>query len=198
MDKLENALEKQRLYEVALDKKTVAERRLKKAKKGAFLQAIGLFVFPFRGGAFAALFQAIVVLLCTIIFSGVAMPVLLAVIFCAVVDLLALVLYIPVFPFAWLILAATKKKRIARLEKTLTQTEKELAEFDPKHIAEEISRLKENTTAAPSTSGVENTEWFKRKQQEHYDRYMGYAPREWKYKTSDEELEKFNDIVENQ
>ena len=139
MDKLENALEKQRLYEVALDKKANAERRLKKAKKGAFRQAIGLFVFPFRGSAFVALFQAIVVLLCTIIFSGLAMPVLIAVIFCAIVDLLALLLYIPAFPFAWLILAFTKKARIERLEKALAQAEEELSKFDPEAIAEEIS-----------------------------------------------------------
>ncbi len=198
MDELNNALEKQRLYEAALEKKAKVERHLGRAKKGAFRQAINLFVFPFRGGAFAALFQTIVVLLCTIIFSGVAMPVVIAVIFCAVVDLLALLLYIPVFPFAWLVLAATKKARVVRLEKTLTQVEKELSAFDPKHIAEEISRLKKNTATVSPTSGVENTEWYKRKVEEHYDTYMGYAPRERKYKTSDEELEKFNDIVENQ
>ncbi|MBQ8858726.1 MAG: hypothetical protein IJ012_02935 [Clostridia bacterium] len=198
MGKLEDALQEQRLYEATLEKKAKAERRLGRAKKGAFRQAINLFVFPFRKGAFAALFEAIVVLLCTIIFSGVATPVLIAVIFCAVVDLLALLLYIPVFPFAWLILAATKAARVARLEKTLAQTEKELSKFDPKAIAEEIGHLKKNTTTAPSASGVETTEWYKRKVEEHYDTYMGYAPRERKYKTSDEELEKFNDIVENQ
>ena len=198
MGKLADALQEQRLYEETLEKKAKVERRLKRARKNAFHQAIRLFVFPFRGDAFAALFQAILFLVCTIFFGGVAMPVLLAVIFCAIVDLLALLLYIPVFPFAWLILGLTKKARVAHLEKTLAQTEKELLKFNPKAIAEEISRLKQNTTTAPSASGVENTEWYKRKVAEHYDRYMGYAPRERKYKTSDEELEKFNDIVENQ
>ena len=199
MGEFEKVLEEQRLYDEALEKKAKAERRLKWAKRATFLQAITLFRFPFGKGAFAALGQAIVVLLCTIIFSGVAMPVVIATVFCAVVDLLALVLYVPVFPFAWLILAVTKKARVARWEEKLAEEEKALSRFDPVALAEEIKRLRPKTTSVgSSSSGVENTEWFKRKQEEHFDRYMGRAPRERKYGWSEKELKKHDDIVENQ
>ena len=133
----------------------------------------------------------------TFIFAGVAAFIGLAMLFCAIIDLAALAIYVAVFPFVWIFTALSKKQRIRKLTKIIDETEKQLQKIDIKKIENDINKL-EKKKYEGNSSKVEETEWYKAKCDKYYRKYMGLPPKKYKYGLSDEEIKKHSDIVENQ
>ena len=151
--------------------------------RSAFKKAASLFSFPFKSDAFGALLTAILTLYMTIIFAGCAIFVIIAVVFCALVDFLYIILFGLFYPFALLYFAAFKPLRIRRLGKKLEKTNNSLAHMiSKKELEDKIAELKRNMpetkSVYTSNPGVEETEWYKEKSDEYYRMYMGFPPKE--------------------
>ena len=197
MTELEKAKEKRRLFTEITEKNVKAKNSLTKTKKSSFKEAVSILKLPFSMSSFVSMNEKSKELALTFVFAGVGALIGVGMLFCAVIDLIALALYVPVFPFVWLFMALTKSRRINSFKRIIDETEKELAKFDIKKIESDIKRL-EAPKYPRRTSSVEDTEWYKAKCDKYYRKYMGLPPKKYKYKPSDEELKKFSDIVDNQ
>ena len=187
--------EQLKYYEDKLALRVKKENLLEKQEKalereecfGAFWHAKRVFSFPFKGGAFAALWTAILALGATLIFSGCAFFVTWAVAFCAIVDLIYAILYGLGYPFIVAYFAIFKKKRIKRLKAKINKTTMSLSQMTPKsELKQKIRELNKNNTternsytgSTYSTSGITNTEYYKNKKEEYFRQYMGYPPKD--------------------
>lgn len=156
-------------------------KKLQREQNGSiFKKACSLFSFPFGRGAFGALFSAIAVVCATILFANCSFFILIAVIFCGLVDFLYIPLYAVFFPFACLFYLIAKPFRVKRFQKIWKQAEQKLKRCDIQAIEREIAKQKPagSSCSLPRTSGVEQTEWYKNKVDEYYRKYMGFPPKE--------------------
>ena len=106
--------------------------------KNALQRAASLFSFPFGKEAFGTLFSAIGSLTITIIFANCAIFVVLAVIFCAIVDVLFLPLFGIFYPFAVLYFLLFKRARIRCFKKRIAQAEREIKQYDIVKLQREL------------------------------------------------------------
>ncbi len=154
-------------------------------KHSAFKKAGKLFSFPFKKDAFGALFEAFFVVLVSILFAGCTLPILLAVVFCGIVDFLYIIAFGVFYPFAVLYFVIFKAHRIKKFEKKITSTKNELKKCQSADALEKQIKACEEKRASSSRSssgshksGVENTEWYKKKADEYYRLYMGFPPKD--------------------
>lgn len=151
-------------------------RRLERLRgKSPIARARDLFRFPFGEGAFEALGDAAMFLLFTFIFAGVNVFIGIAALFCLLVDILYLPLYVLTFPFACLFYALFGKRQIKKLEKKLADVKRQLSLIRIREIEEAI---KERLRSLPRKAGVEQTEYYKNKVDEEYRRLMNLPPRD--------------------
>ena len=134
------------------EKKRLTKRLEREKTVSAFKKAAGLFSVPFKGEAFASLFEAMLTLLCTILFAGCNFLLIIAVIFCAVVDVLYTVLFGIFYPFAVLYFALFKGMRVKRLEKKLRNAEFKLRMCMDETVLKQKLKIYEGKCAAPSSS----------------------------------------------
>lgn len=160
--------------------------KLKSEKKhSAFKKAGKLFSFPFKKEAFGALFEAFFVVLVSILFAGCTLPVLLAVVFCVLVDFLYIIAFGVFYPFLVLYFVIFKGHRIKKIEKKIINTKNELEKCPSADVLKKQLEVyeKKHTSSSRSSSGshksgVENTEWYKNKADEYYRLYMGFPPKD--------------------
>lgn len=156
----------------------------------AFAKAKKIFSFPFKNEAFGALFDAILFLGATLIFSVCAFFVLWAVLFCAIVDFIYIILFGLAYPFVLLYFAIFKKQRIEKLKKKLNKVKNSLSGMPEKEeLQNKIRSLNKTQTSThtdssnssasySSSSGIESTDYYKNKKDEYYRLYMGFPPKE--------------------
>ena len=189
-----------RRLEEQLNKRTELENlkkkqldRLEKEKNlSAYKKAIGGFSLPFKKKAFESLVEAMLFLLFTFVFSGCTFFVLIAILFCAVVDAVYSVLFGIAYPFLVIYIALFKKQRIKVCELKLDKTKKKLYRIPSyekinnkiKEYEREIRREKRKASSTRNdrpiiiTDNVKNTDYYKEKTDEYYRIYMGFPPKE--------------------
>jgi hypothetical protein len=188
--------EKVRYYKEKLDHRIKSENLLKRYKEAlerekslsAHRKVKRVFSFPFKGGAFAALWDAILFLGATLIFASCGFFVLWAIIFCALVDFIYMVAFGLGYPFILAYFVIFKNARIKALEKKINKTRKHLSSIMKK---EEIktklsdaekalnsSQYSYTVSSYSSTSGIESTEYYKAKTDEYFRAYMGQPPKD--------------------
>lgn len=149
MEISEMPIEKQlKHYKELLEKRIATENIKEKLEtklekeitRNAFKKAGDLFSFPFKKGAFAALLEAILFLGATIIFAGCGFFVIWAILFCAIVDFLYIILYGLAYPCMILYFALFKKTRVKSLEKKLKKVENTLSHMTEKETLQKKIR----------------------------------------------------------
>jgi hypothetical protein len=164
----------------------------KEITRNAFKKAGDLFSFPFKKGAFAALLEAILFLGATIIFASCGFFVIWAILFCAIVDFLYIILYGLAYPCMILYFALFKKPRVKSLEKKLKKVKNTLSHMTKKETLQQKIRSLEpkksestyssssytSSSEITSTSGITSTDYYKSKVDEYYRQYMGYPPKD--------------------
>ncbi|MBQ3547600.1 MAG: hypothetical protein IJA44_03900 [Clostridia bacterium] len=177
-------LEKQRKEYISLQGKRASLVKKIEAEKSrsVFKNALSVFSFPFKKRAFSNLNEA---LISTIFIAyGLVSPFLLiAVIFCALVDLVYMLLYVIFFPFTCLYFLIFKEKRIARFEKKAEKMQRLLEQrTSATQLYKEINKIKKKNevkyTPTTSSSRMEQTQYYKDKKDEYYRMYMGFPPKE--------------------
>ena len=184
-----------------LEKRVELENKREKYKKkikeeqtlSAFKKAKGAFSLPFKKSAFENLVMAMITLLCTIIFASCSGAIVIAMLFCAVVDVLYVPLYFVFFPFLMLYFIVFKGLRIKILEGKLEKVRKTLSKGKSSGaIRREIEeREKVNSSSSSSssysssssssytpTSDVTSTEYYKEAVDKYYRTYMGFPPKD--------------------
>lgn len=155
------------------------ENKLKREKNHSCVKkALSLFSFPFGRDAFAGLSETYGLLLVTILFAGCSIFIAIAILFCAIVDFLYIILYGLFFPFACVFYAIFKSVRIKSFEKKIKELSLEVSRYDISAIEKQIKEKEKDLCTYSSSSGVENTDWYKQKSDEYYRLYMNYPPRD--------------------
>ena len=100
-----------------------------------------------------------------------------------IVDILYTVMFPLFYPFATIYYLFSKEKRCKRFAEELKKVECELKYYDIAAIEDELSSLVNKTTETSSSgytshSGVESTDWYKDRVDDHYRRIMNLPPRD--------------------
>lgn len=177
-------LEKQRKEYISLQGKRASLVKKIEAEKSrsVFKNALSVFSFPFKKRAFSNLNEALISTI-FIAFGLVSPFLLIAVIFCALVDLVYMLLYVIFFPFTCLYFLIFKEKRIARFEKKAEKMQRLLEQrTSATQLYKEINKIKKKNevkyTPTTSSSRMEQTQYYKDKKDEYYRMYMGFPPKE--------------------
>ena len=183
-----------------LEKRVELENKREKYKKkikeeqtlSAFKKAKGAFSLPFKKSAFENLVMAMITLLCTIIFASCSGAIVIAMLFCAVVDVLYVPLYFVFFPFLMLYFIVFKGLRIKILEGKLEKVRKTLSKGkSSKALRREIEECEKVNSSHSSSSSyssssysntpssdVTSTEYYKEAVDKYYRTYMGFPPKD--------------------
>ena len=105
----------------------------------AWKQAAALFSLPFGNDAFGGLASAMGALAATIIFANCTIFIVLAMIFCAIVDVLFLPLFGIFYPFAVIYFWAFKRARIRRFQRRIAEAEREIKKYNVAKIQRELA-----------------------------------------------------------
>ena len=126
-----------------LEKKlTKLHRKLNLQSKGSLMKrALALLIIPFKTDAFARLGETIMFCLSTIILAPLTFSILLAMLFCGIVDALCLLLYGVLFPVTLLFCMVSKPIRVAFLKKRIHAAETKYARIPLAKIRQEIAEL---------------------------------------------------------
>ena len=191
--------EKRRKLTEKLDKRIKLENTREKYKTKikkeqshtAFEKAKAAFDIPFKQEAFEKLLTAMLAMIVTIIFASCSGAMVIAMLFCAIVDVLYLAFYVIAFPFILLYFAVFKGARIKRLERKLNKVieklskgksssalKKELAECEARIKSNSSSSSSSSSTSYSSSSGITDTEYYKEAVDRYYRTYMGFPPKE--------------------
>ena len=190
--------EKRRKLTEKLDKRIKLENTRKKYKtkikkeqsRTAFEKAKATFSIPFTREAFDKLLTAMLAMIVTIIFASCSGTMVIAMLFCAIVDVLYLAFYVIAFPFILLYFAVFKGARIKSLERKLKKVNEKLSKGKSssalkKELAECEARIKSSSSSSSSTStsyssssGITDTEYYKEAVDRYYRTYMGFPPKE--------------------
>jgi len=106
-------------------------------------KAKNLFFLPFNKDAFSTLFQTAVTLLLTFVFSGISPIIFLSIVFCAIIDVAYVVVYVALFPLILVFCFAMKPVKIAHYNASIRKTEKLLVKYDIYKINDEINKLRD-------------------------------------------------------
>lgn len=160
-------------------------KRRRVQARSVFGRAAALFRFPFGGNAFSAMWDACLFLGATLIFATVASFVVLGMLICLILNGIYTVLFGLCYPLFVLFYLAFGGAISARTEARLSAVEGKLKKIDMIAIEREIALRERKSRSAdssykPSSSGVENTEYYKEQKDKYYRQYMGFPPKEEK------------------
>ena len=197
MDERLSDSEKRSCIEAEIDKRQKLENLCKKQREeiekekniSAFKKAWGFFSWPFDGEKISSLIEFIPAVIATVLFAGASVLLGFAALFCAIVDLVWLLIFCVLYPFILLYCAIFKAPRIKRMEKKLKETETELKELPSLDALKNELKLYSNGSSSSSSyllssdspcvsDDVKNTDWYKQKKDEYFRFYMGYPPKE--------------------
>ena len=180
--------EKLEKYNRLSKKKDAIQRRLKYSEsRKAPARVARLFRLPFGKEAFEAMWEAIIFLYCTILLAGVGSLVGLGIVLAAIADVLWTLIFWPLYPVILLACLIAHPLHVVAWNRSLKKVQQEISALNIGRVRKQLQEKKEKEereraarrTTSPSvsiSSGVTETDYYKRKVEEEYRRLMNLPP----------------------